>query len=88
MFCPIPGFPIRDDTDYKISGRDDRDRISWTPYTLSFPKMYSFICMKSLGVIKPWKSLIWHNFVKIDVVEKLANFDVNFEGEGVEISEN
>ena len=44
--------------------------------------------MKSVGVIKPWKSLIWHNFVEIDVVEKLANFEVNFEGEGVEIPEN
>ena len=44
--------------------------------------------MKSLGVIKRWKSLIWHNFVKIDVVENLANFEANFEGEGVEIREN
>ena len=44
--------------------------------------------MKSLGVIKPRMSLIWHNVVKIDVVEKLANFEVNFEGEGMEIREN
>ena len=44
--------------------------------------------MKSLGVIKPWMSLIWHNVVKIGVVEKAANFDANFEGEGVEIPEN
>ena len=44
--------------------------------------------MKSLGVIKPWMSLIWHNVAKIDVVEKLANFEANFEGEGVEIREN
>ena len=44
--------------------------------------------MKSVGVIKHWMSLIWHNFVKIDVVEKLANFEVNYEGEGVEIPEN
>ena len=45
--------------------------------------------MKSLGVIKPWKSLIWHNVAaKIDVVEKLANFEANFEGERVEIREN
>ena len=43
--------------------------------------------MKSPGVIKPWMSLIWHNVVKIDVVEKLANFEANFEGEGVEIRE-
>ena len=44
--------------------------------------------MKSQGVIKCWKSLTWHNLIKIDVVEKLANFDVNFEGEGLEIPEN
>ena len=44
--------------------------------------------MKSLGVIKPWNSLIWHNVAKIDVVEKLANFEVAFEGEGMEIPEN
>ena len=44
--------------------------------------------MKSLVVIKCWMSLTWHNLIKIDVVEKLANFDVNFEGEGVEIPEN
>ena len=44
--------------------------------------------MKSEGVIKPWKSLTWHNLIKIDVIEKLANFEANFEGEGVEIPEN
>ena len=44
--------------------------------------------MKSQWVIKWWKSLTWHNLIKIDVVEELANFDVNFEGEGVEIPEN
>ena len=44
--------------------------------------------MKTLGVIKPWNSLIWHKFVKIDVFEKLANFEATFEGEGVEIREN
>ena len=44
--------------------------------------------MKSLVVIKPWMSLIWHNVVKIGVVEKSANFEANFEGEGVEIPES
>ena len=44
--------------------------------------------MKRLGVIKPWNSLIWHNVAKIDVIENLANFEANFEGEGVEIREN
>ena len=38
--------------------------------------------MKTVGAIKSWTSLIWHNFVKIDVFEKLANFEDNFEGEG------
>ena len=32
--------------------------------------------------------MIWHNVAKIDVVEKLANFEAHFEGEGVEIPEN
>ena len=44
--------------------------------------------LTTVGVIKPWRSLIWHNFVKIDVVEKLANFEVNFEGEVMEKREN
>ena len=44
--------------------------------------------MKSLVVIKPWMSLIWHNVVKIGVVEKSANFEANSEGEGVERREN
>ena len=44
--------------------------------------------IRTLGVIKSWMSLIWHNVVKIGVVEKLANFEANFEGEGVEIREN
>ena len=44
--------------------------------------------MKSEWVIKWWKSLTWHNLIKIDVIEKLANFEANFEGEGVEIPEN
>ena len=44
--------------------------------------------MKSQWVIKWWKSLTWHNLIKIDVVEELGNFDANFEAEGVEIPEN
>ena len=44
--------------------------------------------MKSQGVIKRWMSSTWHNLIKIDVIEKLANFEANFECEGVEIREN
>ena len=34
------------------------------------------------------QSVFEHNVVKIGVVEKLANFEANFEGEGLEIREN
>ena len=44
--------------------------------------------MKTEWVIKWWNSLTWHNLIKIDVVEKLANFEVTYEGDGVEMPEN